>query len=52
VNTPLEPLAAENVGQAAGKERHRQEQKEEVEHVTFLPLNQGFHDKSAIDTIL
>jgi hypothetical protein len=37
VSAPLKPLTAQNVGQTAGKEGHRPDQKEEIEHVNSLP---------------
>jgi hypothetical protein len=42
VSAPLEPLTAQNVGQAAGEEGHRQDQKEEIEHVNSLPQSKVF----------
>ena len=39
---PLEPLTAHDIGQAAGKKDHRHDQKKDIEHVKFLPLNMVF----------
>jgi len=42
VGVPLEPLTAQDVGQAASKEGYRHKQKEEIEHVKSLPPNMVF----------
>jgi hypothetical protein len=39
---PLEPLTAHDIGQAAGEKDHRHDQKKDIEHVKFLPLNMAF----------
>jgi hypothetical protein len=39
---PLEPLTAHDIGQAAGEKDHRHDQKKDIEHVKFLPLNMVF----------
>ena len=49
---PLEPLTAHDIGQAAGKKDHRQDQKKEIEHVKFLPITHGFRHNAAIDDLL
>jgi hypothetical protein len=36
---PLEPLTAQDVGQAAGKEGHRQDEEEQVKHIEALSTN-------------
>jgi hypothetical protein len=39
---PLEPLTAHDIGQAADEKDHRHDQKKDIEHVKFLPLNMVF----------
>jgi hypothetical protein len=39
---PLEPLTAHDIGQTAHKEDYRHDQKKDIEHVKFLPLNMVF----------
>jgi hypothetical protein len=36
---PLEPLTAHDIGQAAGKEDHAQNEEEEIEHGECLQTN-------------
>jgi hypothetical protein len=37
-----EPLAADDIGQAADKKDHRHDQKKDIEHVESLPTNMVF----------
>jgi hypothetical protein len=39
---PLEPFAADDIGQAADKEDYCQDQKKDIEHVSPLPTNMVF----------
>jgi hypothetical protein len=39
---PLEPLTAHDIGQAAGEKNHRHDQKKDIQHVKFLPLDMAF----------
>jgi hypothetical protein len=38
----LEPLTADDIGQAADKKDYRHDQKEDIEHVESLPSNMAF----------
>lgn len=40
---PLEPLTAHDIGQAAYKEDHRQDEEEQIKHGECLPTNRLLH---------
>jgi hypothetical protein len=42
MGSPLEPLTAHDIGQAADKKDHRHGQKKDIEHVPSLPTNMAF----------
>jgi hypothetical protein len=44
---PLEPLTAHDIGQAACKEDHRQDEEEQIKHGECLPTNRLLHLRDA-----